>query len=1280
MGQGAPTPSISEEFLQAYQRGQFFTQVATPPLTEVTAYGPGGYRQEFQDISRSGLRFALIRPANPNYSLGINNVVRQVRPPITAVLNRSSIGVATAGFPLTDTSDFFFIPTSAANTQIGGSYQTFDKNFAIFVWSSPPLGAEGSDVFEITVADPIYTKWNNVGIESLGAPTTNVANVTSRFNTAATRQRFVNGAIYVIGSGSLAGRAIFVRRNVLDLYLANQAEAGFLGLPLSDEALLADGRRRQSFEGGTVEFTLNGVPVIKNAVQTVAIAGDNPIRLVAGQAYPLVAQLQTSASESVNDREVFWTTSNGLVASVSGAGPRVTLQALRGGTAVIRATSEGKTSQSLTVYVSGVCCALGEGAPSQSIAQAFADAVQRNRLSLRLPLSSPVRRLGAGYVQEGILSATGGRILIAKPDSAPLAFVVSGSLLAAYDGLRGVNGILGFPMADVSAGGTQQFELGALAGVPVRVVSGPILARWRALGWENGVLGAPLSDGAKVLTFTGSDVLVQRFANGVCVQYLAGPLAGRAFVVGGVIAAKFMELGGAGALAGAPLTDEFQSGGLLRQEFEGATLEFSPGQSVRIIEKARRPALSITPTSLLPGARYRVSVGGFSAGARLRITQGGSAPDSFEVNSASGAYTYESIVPAGARPGPVILRATNVANAQSFVEASYTVRTLVELRPQVVKLSGDQQSGAPSTLLPELLRVRLTDSAGNPLANIPLRFEASPGGQAVNADAVTNAEGIAQTSWRLPPQAGIALLSVQSAGSTVSFTARAAAYELASFPKLSQDQDGFLGNSSATLRRKGSLVAAMASVVRFYQLRGIVPRDAGLADVNLLNSFLRDFCDPSGPTPVCDGFLSSGNSSDPLPNPLRILEFTSGVLDWEALPPSMDELRQSLFSDTPVILALAMNLPGQAPGVHFVAATGIQSVGDIQVVDSHPDFSRSTISQYLNGLQTPSGLWQVQWVAAFRFVPRGARSSAFFLYGNSPIRLTSASPSCQPAVSWPASYAEAGGSSSGASFHLQACDSNGGAYRLDVPGPFLVTLTAASSPASQSVVSGVADAIYTVLPRNNTWTLGEVTLRASAVLQAASFEPLLSPGSLISVFGSGLPRGADGIDAVEWNGQPLPIFFSNGFQLNTVLLEGGGRSGSLKLVSRFGTQSLPLDLVEHAPAVFMLSSGFPAIVNQDSSLNSPASPAIRGQVISLYGTGFGQTEAGPSGLRNLSTAPVVLLQETELRPLYAGLAPGFLGLYQMNLQIPASLSPGLNQELRIRQGEAFSPLVRISLR
>jgi uncharacterized protein (TIGR03437 family) len=907
-------------------------------------------------------------------------------------------------------------------------------------------------------------------------------------------------------------------------------------------------------------------------------------------------------------------------------------------------------------------------------------------LTLRTPLASPVRRIGAGYVQEAILSATGARVLIAKPDSAPLAYIVSGTLLAALDGLGGVSGVLGFPAGDASSGGTQIFEGGALAGSPVQLVGGPILARWKALGLETGALGAPLSSAVSVLTFTGNTVFSQRFVNGLILQASSGSLAGRAFVLTGVFANKYMELAGAAGLAGAPITDEFQVAGMLRQEFEGATFEFTPAQAslgVRVIEKARKPAISISPAALLPGGRYRVSIGGFPTGARLRITQAGSSADVFEVVAATGAFAYESVVPATARAGAVVLRATLATNAQTFAEGSYNVRTLADLRPQLIKFAGDQQSGAPATLLPSPLQVQLLDANGTPLSNIPVRFEASPGGSILSGDPATNADGIAQAIWRLPAQSGIALLSVQAGGQTTTFSARSTAIALASYPRLSQAVEGTIGGSGALLSRKGSLLAAMASIVRFYQQRGVVPQDTGLADIAGLNNFLRSYCAVSaGGAQVCDGFLDAGPGTDLVPNPLRLNAYSSGVLDFESVSPQLDLLRQSIFDGVPVILALEMNRNGQAAAAHFVAATGIDANGDIQIVDSHPDFARSTLAQYLNGFSAAGAVWQAKWISAFRYVPRGDQSSAFFLHGNAALRISSASPSCQPSLAWPASYADPQSNPASGAFYLVNCDANGRSYQVDVTAPFLVHFTLNANPVRTSIVSGATEASYGVTEEDGTWRFAPMALHATAeaVLQAASFQPRLSPGSIVSVFGSGLPKGADPGDVVEWNGQSLPIFFSNGFQLNTALPEEASGAGTLRLVSRFGAQVLNIDTVEHSPALFVLASGNPAIVNQDGALNSPSSPASRGQVATLYGTGFGLTSFATANLRNITTVPRVLIQGQELRPLFAGLAPGFIGLYQLNISLPVSLSPGLNQEVQILQGEVSSPIFRFSLR
>jgi uncharacterized protein (TIGR03437 family) len=86
-----------------------------------------------------------------------------------------------------------------------------------------------------------------------------------------------------------------------------------------------------------------------------------------------------------------------------------------------------------------------------------------------------------------------------------------------------------------------------------------------------------------------------------------------------------------------------------------------------------------------------------------------------------------------------------------------------------------------------------------------------------------------------------------------------------------------------------------------------------------------------------------------------------------------------------------------------------------------------------------------------------------------------------------------------------------------------------------------------------------------------------------------------------------------------------------------------------APGIFTTAgaTGQAAASNQDGSLNSDSNPAVRGSVVSIYATGQG------SGTPNIT-----LNIAGYIAPLlYAGPAPGFSGLMQINAQIPAGFLP-----------------------
>jgi uncharacterized protein (TIGR03437 family) len=130
--------------------------------------------------------------------------------------------------------------------------------------------------------------------------------------------------------------------------------------------------------------------------------------------------------------------------------------------------------------------------------------------------------------------------------------------------------------------------------------------------------------------------------------------------------------------------------------------------------------------------------------------------------------------------------------------------------------------------------------------------------------------------------------------------------------------------------------------------------------------------------------------------------------------------------------------------------------------------------------------------------------------------------------------------------------------------------------------------------------------------------------------------------------------------------------------SSLGSAELALDVKPVAPAIFVLTSTQAAVVNQDGTLNNSLSPVRRGQVLILFATGLGAVNTDGALARTLEPVTVIL-NGTELTPAFAGLAPGYVGLYQVNVQLPAGQAPGLDVPLSIRQAGVDSNPVFVSI-
>jgi len=223
----------------------------------------------------------------------------------------------------------------------------------------------------------------------------------------------------------------------------------------------------------------------------------------------------------------------------------------------------------------------------------------------------------------------------------------------------------------------------------------------------------------------------------------------------------------------------------------------------------------------------------------------------------------------------------------------------------------------------------------------------------------------------------------------------------------------------------------------------------------------------------------------------------------------------------------------------------------------------------------------------------------------------------------------------------------------------------------------------------------------SGIVNGAGFGPApLSPGAIASIFGTtfstktaaaqAVPLPTALADTVVWfELTPAPLFYVSPGQINVQIPFKVNPSKTQVVVSNGGIPSLPMTLAmsPFAPGIFTTGTGAPVILNNSTGrLVTAQEPAKRGDVLIIYATGLGavapSVAAGsPAPLDQLSlvTTPVtVVIGAVEATPQFAGLAPGFVGLYQINVAVPGGVSSG-SQTLRLSQGGVLSNAVQISI-
>ena len=243
-------------------------------------------------------------------------------------------------------------------------------------------------------------------------------------------------------------------------------------------------------------------------------------------------------------------------------------------------------------------------------------------------------------------------------------------------------------------------------------------------------------------------------------------------------------------------------------------------------------------------------------------------------------------------------------------------------------------------------------------------------------------------------------------------------------------------------------------------------------------------------------------------------------------------------------------------------------------------------------------------------------------------------------------------------------------------------------------------------------------LNQGGVLLAAGYQRgPLAPGSIISLFGqkfttnegtsymaSALPLPAKlGGVRVLIADKEAPLFYVGYGQVNAQVPADLPADRQLQvMVETDGVASPPepLQTVSSQPGIFTLDPRFGAqqgailIANTDrlamrARPDVPSEPAPRGGYVSIYCTGLGPTDppvasgqAGPTSepLARVKTPVSVSISGQSASVVFAGLAPGFAAVYQVNAQVPDGVTPGDAVPVIIAQGAMRSNTVTIAVR
>jgi uncharacterized protein (TIGR03437 family) len=242
------------------------------------------------------------------------------------------------------------------------------------------------------------------------------------------------------------------------------------------------------------------------------------------------------------------------------------------------------------------------------------------------------------------------------------------------------------------------------------------------------------------------------------------------------------------------------------------------------------------------------------------------------------------------------------------------------------------------------------------------------------------------------------------------------------------------------------------------------------------------------------------------------------------------------------------------------------------------------------------------------------------------------------------------------------------AYLL-ATGKFDFDIKSASAPTTVT---------WNAIPSTHSLLLVKAGPQIGLVAPSAGLVKSLSrtPGMLVSIYGKELTGGV-----VTFGGQTLTLLYSGATQINALLPENASGYAELRVQTPAGRHSVNLLIEDAVPAVFALNGGGTgpaAALRADYNIVGDQNPLHAGDAALIYLTGLGATTQ-KSGLDYANVVPTVTIDGKPATLLYAGRAPGFPGLDQLNVIVPDGVSPG-NVSLVVTSAGKVSNTTTLAIR